>query len=73
MAGLTQEPSWLALRAQSDEWYDAPLHSWEDNTRLIASESPNSGGVPRSLAYFVGVFPDADDIPQHPDPQISQI
>jgi uncharacterized protein with NAD-binding domain and iron-sulfur cluster len=60
----------VGFAREGDEWYDAPLHSWEDNTPLIAGEAPTpySAGVPRSLAYFVGVFPDAADIPSSPDP-----
>ena len=41
----------------------APLTSWEDNTRLLHLERERNGGRPRSLAYFCGVFPDADPIP----------
>jgi uncharacterized protein with NAD-binding domain and iron-sulfur cluster len=52
-----------------DTWNDAPLHSWEDNTPLIARESANSEKAPRSLAYFVGVFPEAEDGPRGSDPQ----
>lgn len=52
-----------------DEWSDAPLHSWEDNTPLLASEAAEEQYPPRALAYFVGVFPDADLIPPPPDPQ----
>jgi uncharacterized protein with NAD-binding domain and iron-sulfur cluster len=51
----------------NDDWNEAPLHSWEDNTPLIARES--GGTAPRSLAYFVGVFPEAEDVPQPPDPR----
>jgi hypothetical protein len=60
----------VGFAREGDEWCDAPLHSWEDNTPLIAGESPTpyNAGVPRSLAYFVGVFPDADDIPSAPNP-----
>jgi uncharacterized protein with NAD-binding domain and iron-sulfur cluster len=53
----------------SEEWDQAPLHSWEDNTPLIARETANSGRAPRSLAYFVGVFPEAKNVAQPRDPQ----
>jgi uncharacterized protein with NAD-binding domain and iron-sulfur cluster len=53
----------------SDNWDEAPLHSWEDNTPLISCESTNSGSAPRSLAYFVGVFPEAEKVPQPPNPR----
>ncbi len=47
----------------TDTWQDAPLTSWEDNTRLLHLERRRTGTQPRSLAYFCGVFPDADCIP----------
>jgi hypothetical protein len=53
----------------ADTWNDAPLHSWGDNTRLIARESANSDKATRSLAYFVGAFPEAEDGPPRSDPQ----
>ena len=56
----------------NDKWDEAPLHSWEDNTPLIARESANSGLAPRSLTYFVGVFPEAEKVPQPPDPRFPQ-
>ena len=43
------------------------LPSWEDNTRLLALERPRETISPRSLAYFVGMFPDADYIPPPTD------
>jgi uncharacterized protein with NAD-binding domain and iron-sulfur cluster len=53
----------------SDTWDQAPFHSWEDNTPLIVPKSANSGRTPRSLAYFVGVFPEAKKVAQPPDPR----
>jgi uncharacterized protein with NAD-binding domain and iron-sulfur cluster len=58
----------VGFACKSDECDEAPLHSWEDNTPLIAREFGSSGRV-RSLAYFVGVFPEAKHIPQPPDPR----
>jgi uncharacterized protein with NAD-binding domain and iron-sulfur cluster len=52
-----------AFELQGDSWCDALLPSWEDNTRLLRLESQRPGSQPRSLAYLVGTFPDADDIP----------
>jgi uncharacterized protein with NAD-binding domain and iron-sulfur cluster len=59
----------VGFARENDTWNDAPLHSWEDNTPLLARESANSGRAPRSLAYFVGVFPEAEDSPPRSDPQ----
>jgi hypothetical protein len=52
-----------AFEHPGDIWQDAPLTSWEDNTRLLHLERPRKN-PPRSLAYFCGVFPDAEDIPK---------
>lgn len=54
---------------ETEKWSCAPLHSWQDNTPLLATEVARIEGTPRSLAYFVGVFPEADFIPPSPDPQ----
>jgi uncharacterized protein with NAD-binding domain and iron-sulfur cluster len=56
-------------RETEQDWSCAPLHSWEDNTPLLATEVARKKGTPRSLAYFVGVFPDADVIPPAPNPR----
>ena len=52
-----------------EEWSSAPLHSWQDNTQLLATEIARNGEMPRSMAYFVGVFPEAEYMPPAPDPQ----
>jgi uncharacterized protein with NAD-binding domain and iron-sulfur cluster len=59
----------VGFAGEKDRCNDAPLHSWEDNTPLLALESANSDGAPRSLAYFVGVFPEVDNGPPRSDPQ----
>jgi uncharacterized protein with NAD-binding domain and iron-sulfur cluster len=46
-----------------DDWSDAALSTWEDNTRLLQWEAPRDLPV-RSLAYFVNTAPDEDDIPE---------
>jgi hypothetical protein len=46
-----------------DKFGDAPLTSWEDNTRLLSAERARRA-PPRNLGYFVGVFPDARHIPE---------
>ncbi|GGC54489.1 NAD(P)-binding protein [Chelatococcus reniformis] len=45
------------------DWSHSPLQSWQDNTPLLAAEYAGGGRIARSLAYFVGVFPDAEVIP----------
>ena len=50
-----------------DAWQDAPLSTWEDNTRLLDLERPRDGAQPRSLAYFCNVFPEAEPIPPASD------
>ncbi|MGY2904773.1 FAD-dependent oxidoreductase [Bradyrhizobium sp. URHC0002] len=52
-----------------EEWSSAPLHSWQDNTQLLATEIARYGELPRSMAYFVGVFPEAEYMPPPPNPQ----
>ena len=47
-----------------DKFRDAPLTSWEDNTRLLRLEGARHDSPPRNLGYFVGVFPDAHPIPE---------
>jgi uncharacterized protein with NAD-binding domain and iron-sulfur cluster len=59
----------VGFARETEKWSCAPLHSWEDNTPLLATEVASKEGTPRSLAYFVGVFPDADLIPPSPHPQ----
>jgi uncharacterized protein with NAD-binding domain and iron-sulfur cluster len=59
----------VGFARETEKWSCAPVHSWEDNTPLLATEVARKEGTPRSLAYFVGVFPDADFIPPSPDPQ----
>ena len=59
----------VGFARETDRWEDAPLHSCEDNTPLLATEAAGKNGTPRALAYFVGVFPDADPIPPSPDPK----
>jgi uncharacterized protein with NAD-binding domain and iron-sulfur cluster len=46
-----------------DDWSDAALSTWEDNTRLLQWEAPRDPPV-RSLAYFINTMPDEDDIPK---------
>ena len=53
-----------AFEQPGDAWQDAPLTSWEDNTRLLNLERRRKGDQPRNLAYFCGVFPDAATIPE---------
>jgi uncharacterized protein with NAD-binding domain and iron-sulfur cluster len=58
-----------AFEKTEDPWRSAPLTTWEDNSELITLES-HAQRPPRSLAYFVGVFPDAKRIPDPgPRPQ----
>jgi uncharacterized protein with NAD-binding domain and iron-sulfur cluster len=57
---------------EDDTWCKAPLHSWADNSPLLALEVPTTCPPPRSLAYFVGIFPDADAIPCPPDPDFPE-
>ena len=58
-----------AFERPEDGWSDAPLTSWEDNSRLLRLENERPYSKPGSLAYFVGVFPDAAYIPKPgPDP-----
>jgi uncharacterized protein with NAD-binding domain and iron-sulfur cluster len=59
----------VGFARETEKWSCAPLQSWEDNTPLLATEVARKEGTPRSLAYFVGVFPDADVIPPSPDPR----
>jgi uncharacterized protein with NAD-binding domain and iron-sulfur cluster len=59
----------IGFARETEKWSCAPLHSWEDNTPLLATEVARKARTPRSLAYFVGVFPDADLIPPSPAPQ----
>ena len=47
-----------------DAWPSAPLTSWEDNSPLLDLECDRTWPKPRSLAYFCGVFPDANYIPE---------
>ncbi len=56
------ETALTGFERPTDKWPMAPLTSWEDNTRLLRLERERSGR-PRSLAYFCGVFPDANNIP----------
>ncbi len=56
------ETALAGFERPTDKWPMAPLNSCEDNTRLLHLERERSG-QPRSLAYFCGVFPDADSIP----------
>jgi uncharacterized protein with NAD-binding domain and iron-sulfur cluster len=59
-----------AFETIQDDWNSAPLHSWEDNSRLLRRERMRHGSRPRSLAYFVGQFPDATKIPKPgPNPE----
>jgi uncharacterized protein with NAD-binding domain and iron-sulfur cluster len=57
------ETALAGFERPADEWPAAPLTSWEDNTRLLHLERERNSARPRSLAYFCGVFPDADYIP----------
>ncbi|MBR0906609.1 NAD(P)-binding protein [Bradyrhizobium liaoningense] len=51
-----------------------PLNSWQDNSPLLASETATVANPPRSLNYFVGVFPDTGPScdPNYPDYQIAR-
>jgi uncharacterized protein with NAD-binding domain and iron-sulfur cluster len=59
----------VGFARKDDSWDDAPLHSWEDNTPLIARESAHNGQAPRSLAYFVGIFPEVNEGTSSAGPQ----
>lgn len=69
---LSWPDPWTALTAferADDRWCDAPVPTWEDNTRLLQLEGARRDSQPRSLAYFAGTFPDAETIPKPgPDP-----
>jgi uncharacterized protein with NAD-binding domain and iron-sulfur cluster len=52
----------------------APLNSWQDNSPLLATETATGANQPRSLSYFVGIFPDAGPScdPNYPDYEIAR-
>lgn len=62
----------VGFACESGEWSHAPLHSWQDNSPLLGVELARNEGTPRSLAYFVGVFPDADVIPPSSNAQFPE-
>jgi hypothetical protein len=59
---------------ESDRSDRAPLNSWQDNSQLLTSETGMGAKVPRSLNYFVGVFPDAGPScdPNYPDHELAR-
>ena len=52
----------------------APLNSWQDNSPLLASETATVANPPRSLSYFVGVFPEVSPScdPHYPNNEIAR-
>lgn len=41
-----------------------PFETWADLSQTITAEAwPNSGGIPKNVAYLCGVVPDPDDLP----------
>lgn len=61
------DPQTMVTAFETPDDVPPSLPSWEDNTRLLALERPRETISPRSLAYFVGMFPDADYIPPPTD------
>ena len=68
LAGLALRTALTGFERPDDAWPSAPLTSWEDNSPLLDLECDRTWPKPRSLAYFCGVFPDANYIPMGPDP-----
>jgi uncharacterized protein with NAD-binding domain and iron-sulfur cluster len=68
----TQDLGWPDPRTVLTAFAD-PLNTWGDNSQLTAMETWPDKLAPGSLGYFVGTFPDADEIPvPGPDPAFPQ-